>query len=183
MMTLALPVIAVVVLLIKLTEGGQVLYTQTRCGLNGRRFKLYKFRTMVEGAEDRKQDLLHLNEMSGPVFKLSSDPRVTNLGRFLRRFSLDELPQLWNVLRGDMSLVGPRPPIPAEVANYQRWQRRRLSMKPGLTCLWQISGRNQLDFDHWMQLDLEYIDHWSPWLDLKILAKTVPAVLSGRGAS
>jgi exopolysaccharide biosynthesis polyprenyl glycosylphosphotransferase len=182
-LVLALPVVLGIALLIKLTAGGAVLYRQTRCGLNGRRFTLYKFRTMVEGAEERQRELLHLNEMDGPVFKLKQDPRVTRLGRFLRRFSLDELPQLWNVLRGDMSLVGPRPPIPDEVARYQRWQRRRLSMKPGLTCLWQISGRNQIDFDRWMQLDLEYIDSWSPWLDMKILLKTVPAVLSGRGAS
>ncbi|MEM8994650.1 MAG: sugar transferase [Acidobacteriota bacterium] len=180
---LSLPVVLGIALLIKFTEGGRVLYTQTRCGLNGRRFTLYKFRTMVEGAEAKQSELMHLNEMNGPVFKLSRDPRVTFLGRFLRRFSIDELPQLWNVLRGDMSLVGPRPPIPDEVARYQRWQRRRLSMKPGLTCLWQISGRNHIDFDRWMELDLQYIDSWSPWLDMKILLKTVPAVLSGRGAS
>jgi len=181
---LALPVVLVIAVAIKLSQGGgRILYKQTRCGLNGRRFTLYKFRTMIEGAEERQKDLLHLNEMNGPVFKVREDPRVTPLGRFLRRFSLDELPQLWNVLRGDMSLVGPRPPIPDEVAKYQRWQRRRLSMKPGLTCLWQISGRNQIDFDRWIHLDLEYIDTWSPWLDMKILLKTVPAVLSGRGAS
>jgi exopolysaccharide biosynthesis polyprenyl glycosylphosphotransferase len=183
LLVLSAPVVLGIALLIKLTAGGEVLYRQTRCGLNGRKFTLYKFRTMVEDAEERQRELLHLNEMNGPVFKLSKDPRVTAFGRFLRRFSLDELPQLWNVLRGDMSLVGPRPPIPDEVARYQRWQRRRLSMKPGLTCLWQISGRNQIDFDRWMQLDLEYIDSWSPWLDMKILLKTVPAVLSGRGAS
>ncbi len=183
MMALSLPVMLFIALLIKATEGGQVVYRQTRCGLNGRRFTMYKFRTMVADAEERQSDLMHLNEMTGPVFKLSRDPRVTWVGRFLRRFSLDELPQLLNVLRGDMSLVGPRPPIPSEVAKYQRWQRRRLSMKPGLTCLWQISGRNHLDFDRWMQLDLEYIDSWTPWLDVKILLKTVPAVLSGRGAS
>lgn len=183
MMVLALPVSVGIALLIKASGRGEVLFRQTRCGLNGRRFTIYKFRTMIEGADEKKGELLHLNEMDGPVFKVSKDPRVTGLGRFLRRFSLDELPQLWNVLRGDMSLVGPRPPIPDEVARYQRWQRRRLSMKPGLTCLWQISGRNQIDFDRWMQLDLEYIDTWSPWLDLKILLKTVPAVLSGRGAS
>jgi len=183
LLMLSLPVVAMIALLIKLTSSGRVLYRQTRCGLNGRRFTLYKFRTMVEDAEARQGELLHLNEMSGPVFKLRQDPRVTNFGRFLRKFSLDELPQLWNVLRGDMSLVGPRPPIPDEVSQYQRWQRRRLSMKPGLTCLWQISGRNQLDFNRWIELDLEYIDSWSPWLDLKILLKTVPAVLSGRGAS
>jgi exopolysaccharide biosynthesis polyprenyl glycosylphosphotransferase len=183
LLLLALPVVSVVALLIKLTSGGSVLFRQTRCGLNGRFFTLYKFRTMVADAEERRRELLHLNEMNGPVFKLRSDPRVTFLGRFLRRFSLDELPQLWNVLRGDMSLVGPRPPIPEEVAKYQRWQRRRLAMKPGLTCLWQISGRNNIDFDRWMQLDLEYIDSWSPLLDLKILLKTIPVVLSGKGAS
>ena len=183
LITLALPAVAIIALLLKITQGGAVLYKQTRCGLNGRRFTLYKFRTMIEDADEQKEDLLHLNEMDGPAFKLSRDPRVTTLGRLLRRFSLDELPQLWNVLRGEMSLVGPRPPIPDEVKLYQRWQRRRLSMKPGLTCLWQVSGRNQIDFERWMRLDLEYIDSWSPWLDMKILAKTVPAVLSGRGAS
>ena len=182
-MAVSMPVLLAIAALIKITGGGAVLYRQTRCGLNGRKFTLYKIRTMVEDAELQQEELLHLNEMDGPVFKLKDDPRVTWLGRFLRRFSLDELPQLWNVLRGDMSLVGPRPPIPDEVKRYQRWQRRRLSMKPGLTCLWQVSGRNQLDFDRWMELDLQYIDTWSPWLDLKILAKTVPAVLSGRGAS
>ncbi|MFP3942085.1 MAG: sugar transferase [Thermoanaerobaculia bacterium] len=181
---LALPVVGVVALAIKATSrGGTVLFRQTRCGLNGRSFTLYKFRTMVEDAEERRRELLHLNEMDGPVFKVRSDPRVTLLGRFLRKFSLDELPQLWNVLRGDMSLVGPRPPIPEEVSKYQRWQRRRLAMKPGLTCLWQISGRNEVDFDRWMELDLEYIDSWTPSLDLKILWKTIPVVLSGRGAS
>ena len=183
LLAVGLPVVLVIALIVKLTSGGGVLYRQIRCGLNGRRFTLYKFRTMVADAEARQGELLHLNEMNGPVFKLKDDPRVTWFGRILRRFSLDELPQLWNVLRGDMSLVGPRPPIPDEVARYQRWQRRRLSMKPGLTCLWQVSGRNQIDFDRWMELDLQYIDSWSPWLDMKILLKTVPAVLSGRGAS
>jgi exopolysaccharide biosynthesis polyprenyl glycosylphosphotransferase len=183
LLLLGLPVIFVIALAIKITSGGRVLFRQTRCGLNGRIFTLYKFRTMTEDAEVRRQDLLHLNEMSGPVFKLRIDPRVTALGRFLRKFSLDELPQLWNVLKGDMSLVGPRPPIPDEVKHYQRWQRRRLAMKPGLTCLWQISGRNEVDFERWMQLDLEYIDSWSPKLDLQILIKTIPVVLSGKGAS
>lgn len=177
------PLLGLVALVIKLTSPGDVLFQQTRCGLSGRLFTLYKFRTMVENAEAQRKHLLHLNEMNGPVFKLRRDPRVTFVGRFLRRYSLDELPQLWNVVRGDMSLVGPRPPIPEEVAKYQRWQRRRLSMKPGLTCLWQISGRNELDFDRWMELDLEYIDSWSPVLDFKILLKTIPVVLSGRGAS
>jgi exopolysaccharide biosynthesis polyprenyl glycosylphosphotransferase len=184
LLLLALPVVTLIAAAIKVTSGGgSVLFRQTRCGLNGRFFTLYKFRTMVEDAEERRRELLHLNEMKGPVFKLRSDPRVTWLGRILRRFSLDELPQFWNVLRGDMSLVGPRPPIPEEVAQYKRWQRRRLAMKPGLTCLWQISGRNNVDFERWMQLDLEYIDSWSPMLDLKILLKTIPVVLSGKGAS
>lgn len=183
MLFLAAPVLSLVALAIKLSSRGSVLFRQTRCGLNGREFTLYKFRTMVEGAEEQQRELLHLNEMNGPVFKVRKDPRVTALGRLLRRFSLDEFPQLWNVLRGDMSLVGPRPPIPEEVAQYERWQRRRLAMKPGLTCLWQISGRNNLDFDRWMELDLEYIDSWTPSLDLKILWRTIPAVISGRGAS
>ncbi|MEM8961812.1 MAG: sugar transferase [Acidobacteriota bacterium] len=184
LLVIGTPIIVVIALIIKLSSGGgRILYRQVRCGLNGRRFVLYKFRTMVENAEQQLAELLPLNEMNGPAFKLKRDPRVTTFGRFLRRFSLDELPQLWNVLRGDMSLVGPRPPIPEEVAQYQRWQRRRLSMKPGLTCLWQVNGRNQLDFDRWMELDLQYIDTWSPWLDCKILLRTVPAVLTGRGAS
>src|SRR5438067_5083383 len=180
---IALPVITLVALAIKLTSPGSVFFKQARLGLNGRKFTLYKFRTMIEDAHERRGEVEHLNEMTGPVFKAKSDPRVTPVGRILRRFSLDELPQLWNVLRGDMSLVGPRPPIPEEVAEYHRWHRRRLSMKPGLTCLWQISGRNNVDFDRWMQMDLQYIDNWSPSLDLKILLRTIPAVLSGRGAS
>jgi len=138
---------------------------------------------MVMEAEDQRSDLQVFNEMKGPVFKMRSDPRVTTLGWFLRRTSLDELPQLLNVLRGDMALVGPRPPLPEEVSHYRRWQRRRLSMKPGITCLWQVSGRNTVDFEEWMRLDLRYIDSWSLWLDLKILLRTIPAVLSGRGAS
>jgi exopolysaccharide biosynthesis polyprenyl glycosylphosphotransferase len=181
---LAAPVIAVAALAIKLTSPGSVLFKQRRMGLNGRVFTLYKFRTMIEDAHARREEVAHLNEMNGPAFKAKDDPRVTPVGRWLRRFSLDEIPQLWNVLKGDMSLVGPRPPIPEEVASYHRWHRRRLSMKPGLTCLWQISGRNQIqDFDHWMKLDLQYIDNWSPSLDFKILLRTIPAVLSGKGAS
>jgi exopolysaccharide biosynthesis polyprenyl glycosylphosphotransferase len=182
---LALPVIGVAALLIKFTSPGSVLFKQKRIGLNGRMFTLYKFRTMIADAHARREEVAHLNEMNnGPAFKAKDDPRVTPVGRWLRRFSLDELPQLWNVLKGDMSLVGPRPPIPEEVASYHRWHRRRLSMKPGLTCLWQISGRNEIqDFDHWMKLDLQYIDNWSPSLDVKILLRTIPAVLSGKGAS
>jgi exopolysaccharide biosynthesis polyprenyl glycosylphosphotransferase len=168
---------------IKLDSPGPVLFTQVRSGLHGRRFRMYKFRSMVAGAEAQRDRLQARNEMEGPVFKMRRDPRVTRVGRLLRRTSLDELPQLLNIIKGDMSLVGPRPPIPAEVEKYARWQRRRLSMKPGVTCLWQVSGRNEVDFEEWMRLDLRYIDSWSLWLDLKILLRTIPAVLSGRGAS
>jgi len=180
---LSAPVIVLAALAIKLSSPGSVLFKQQRIGLNGRTFTLYKFRTMIADAHERLSEVSHLNEMTGPVFKAKGDPRVTSVGRILRRFSLDELPQLWNVLKGDMSLVGPRPPIPEEVRSYHRWQRRRLSMKPGLTCLWQVNGRNNVDFDRWMQMDLQYIDNWSPSLDLKILLRTIPAVLLGRGAS
>src|SRR5882757_4821719 len=183
LLLLALPAIALAAIAIRLSSPGGILFRQERMGLNGRVFTLFKFRTMFEDAHERRGEVTHLNEMTGPVFKARSDPRVTTVGRVLRKFSLDELPQLWNVLKGDMSLVGPRPPIPEEVAAYHRWHRRRLSMKPGLTCLWQVSGRNNVDFDRWMQLDLQYIDNWSPSLDLKILLRTIPAVLSGRGAS
>ena len=169
-------------ILIKLTSRGPVLFKQKRCGLNGRQFVMYKFRSMIDHAEQLRVELQSLNEMDGPVFKSSRDPRVTVIGKIIRRFSIDELPQVFNVLRGDMSLVGPRPPLPEEVARYERWQRRRLSMKPGMTCLWQISGRNEVSFDDWMKLDLTYIDNWSLLLDLKILLKTVPVVLLGRGA-
>jgi len=178
----ALIVIAVSAVLIKLFSPGPVFFKQQRCGLNGRLFVMYKLRSMVDNAEQARFEVEALNEMTGPVFKSSRDPRITPIGKFLRRFSIDELPQLFNVLRGDMSLVGPRPPLPQEVARYERWQRRRLSMKPGLTCLWQISGRNEISFQEWMKLDLTYIDNWSLALDLKILLKTVPVVLLGRGA-
>ncbi len=178
------PLMILIAASIKLTSSGPALFSQIRCGLNGRRFKLYKFRTMVVDAQQRLDEVAHLNEVEGPAFKSHRDPRVTGIGRILRRFSLDELPQLLNVLAGDMSLVGPRPPIPDEVARYERWQRRKLSMKPGITGLWQVSGRANLDdFNDWITLDLAYIDHWSLWLDLKIMLKTIPAVLSARGAA
>ena len=169
-------------ILIKVTSPGPVLFRQTRCGLNGRVFTMYKFRSMVDNAEQLRVELEAFNEMDGPVFKSSRDPRITTIGKIIRRRSIDELPQLFNVLQGHMSLVGPRPPLPQEVARYERWQRRRLSMKPGMTCLWQISGRNEVSFEDWMKLDLSYIDNWSLLLDLKILLKTVPVVLLGRGA-
>jgi len=177
-----LPVQLLAAAAIVLTSGTPVFFRQERCGLNGRHFTLLKFRTMKRDALERLSEISHLNEMTGPVFKASRDPRSTPVGRVLRRLSIDELPQLWNVIVGDMSLVGPRPPLPEEVSHYEPWQRRRLSMKPGLTCLWQVSGRNEVDFDRWMAMDLKYIDTWSTMLDLKILLKTVPAVLSGRGA-
>jgi exopolysaccharide biosynthesis polyprenyl glycosylphosphotransferase len=175
---------AVIALLIKLTSPGPVMFRQPRSGLNGKPFTIYKFRTMVTNAEQFKHELAAMNEMSGPVFKVTNDPRVTPAGKWLRKFSLDELPQLFNVLRGEMSLVGPRPLPVDEVKRFDDLaHRRRLSVKPGLTCLWQISGRNQIsDFKEWVRLDLEYIDHWSLWLDLKILLRTIPAVLIGTGA-
>jgi len=169
-------------LLIKWTLPGPVLFNQVRMGLNGRKFNMYKFRSMHQDAENRLGALKSSNEMSGPVFKIANDPRVTPVGRFIRKFSIDELPQLFNVLKGDMSLVGPRPPVYKEVLEYQRWQRRRLSMRPGITCIWQVSGRNDIGFEEWMELDLQYIDNWSFWLDLKLLFKTIPAVLIGKGA-
>jgi exopolysaccharide biosynthesis polyprenyl glycosylphosphotransferase len=176
------PVFAAIALAVKLTSSGPVLFRQTRCGLRGRPFTFLKFRSMQLDAERLKPALAPYNEMDGPAFKMTNDPRVTPLGRLLRRTSLDELPQLWNILRGDMSFVGPRPAVIEEVRQYEPWQRRRLSMQPGLTCLWQVSGRNELTFEEWMRLDLEYIDNWSLWLDLKIAFKTIPAVLRGRGA-
>lgn len=176
------PFLAVLTVLIKLDSPGPVFFKQKRVGLNGREFDLYKFRSMVTDAEQRLADLRARNEMSGPVFKMTHDPRVTKIGQFIRKTSLDEFPQFWNVLRGEMSVVGPRPPLPAEVKQYQRWQRRRLSVKPGITCTWQVSGRNNIDFDQWMRLDLHYIDNWSLWQDVQICLKTVPAVLSARGA-
>ncbi|HOB52498.1 MAG TPA: sugar transferase [Acidobacteriota bacterium] len=176
------PLFLVVPILIKLTSRGPVIYRQIRCGLYGRKFVLYKFRSMIDGAEDVLWEIRHLNEMNGPVFKMRNDPRITPLGRFLRKTSIDEIPQFINVLKGELSLVGPRAPLPDEVREYNRWQRRRLSVKPGLTCLWQISGRNEIDFDEWMKLDLQYIDNWSLWLDLKIILMTFPTVLFCRGA-
>ena len=175
------PVFLLIFVLIKLTSKGPVIFEQKRSGLNGRIFRFYKFRTMIEKAEEVKDLLEKHNEMDGPVFKMLRDPRTTSIGRFLRKTSLDELPQLFNVLRGEMSLVGPRPPIPSEVKKYEIWQMRRLSMKPGLTCLWQVNGRNRVKFDEWMALDLEYIDNWSLGLDLKILIKTFYAVLKAGG--
>ena len=176
------PFMAAIGILIRLTSPGPVIFRQVRCGLNGRRFLFYKFRSMCQNAEELKPALEHLNTRE-TVFKIPHDPRLTSIGRYLRKFSIDEWPQLWNVLRGDMSLVGPRPAVPGEVDRYQRWQRRRLRMRPGLTCLWAISGRDNVDFETWMKLDMQYIDNWSLALDWKILLRTIPHVLMGHGAN
>jgi exopolysaccharide biosynthesis polyprenyl glycosylphosphotransferase len=177
------PLLVAAIVLVKVTSRGPVLFRQERVGLHGRLFHMLKFRSMVANAEQLKARLLASNEQSGPVFKMKLDPRVTAFGRFMRKHSIDELPQLVNVLRGDMSIVGPRPPIPSEVTLYEAWQRRRLSVRPGLTCVWQVSGRNEISFRDWMLLDMRYIDHWSFAGDLGLIWKTVPVVLTGRGAS
>jgi exopolysaccharide biosynthesis polyprenyl glycosylphosphotransferase len=179
---LLLPLMLTIAAAIRITSPGPILFRQTRCGLGGRLFTLYKFRSMINNAEQLRAELHQLNELDGPVFKISDDPRITSVGRWLRRFSIDELPQLWNILRGDMSFVGPRPAVPDEVEQYEPWQRRRLRMRPGLTCIWVLEGRNHLDFNRWIQLDLAYIDTWSLWLDTKIFLRTIPIVLTGRGA-
>jgi exopolysaccharide biosynthesis polyprenyl glycosylphosphotransferase len=178
------PLMLVVAILIKVSSPGPVFFAQDRVGMNQRRFRIYKFRSMVIDAEEKKKELAHLNEIAdGPAFKMKDDPRITRIGRFIRKTSIDELPQLFNVLHGEMSLVGPRPPLPDEVKRYEWLFRKRLSVKPGITCVWQISGRSNTTFERWMQMDNEYIENWSIWLDMKILVKTVPAVLLGRGAS
>ena len=176
-----LPFMAVVALLIRITSPGPAIFRQVRCGLNGRRFVCFKFRSMCADAEARREALEHLNQKQ-TAFKIADDPRLTPIGRYMRKFSVDEWPQLWNVLRGEMSLVGPRPAIPDEVEKYKRWQRRRLRMRPGLTCLWAISGRDHLDFDTWMKLDMQYIDRWSLALDWHIILRTIPQVFLGKGA-
>jgi exopolysaccharide biosynthesis polyprenyl glycosylphosphotransferase len=175
------PLMAAVALLVRLTSPGPAIFKQVRCGLNGRRFMFYKFRSMCANAEALKAGLEHLNQKS-TAFKIPNDPRLTPLGRYLRKFSVDEWPQLWNVFKGDMSLVGPRPAVPGEVDHYQGWQRRRLRMRPGLTCLWAVEGRDKLDFETWMKMDMHYIDHWSLALDWRILLLTIPRVLTGKGA-
>ncbi len=175
------PFLALTALAVKFTSKGPAFFAQTRLGQNGAPFQVYKFRTMTTDAEEKKTSLQGHNEMSGPMFKMKNDPRITPLGKVLRKYSVDELPQLFNVLKGDMSLVGPRPALPKEVAEFAPWQRRKLAVKPGLTCIWQVSGRNNIDFEDWMKLDLEYIDNWSLWLDAKIIARTAPTVLKGTG--
>jgi exopolysaccharide biosynthesis polyprenyl glycosylphosphotransferase len=184
LLVLLSPLFVVTGLLIKVTSKGPVFFSQERVGINKRRFRLYKFRTMIADAEQKLAEIEHLNEVSGPVFKIKDDPRITAIGRILRRTSIDELPQLFNVLKGDMSLVGPRPLPVRDVDGFGKdWQRRRFSVRPGITCLWQVNGRSDLPFENWMELDMQYIDQWSLWLDLKILARTVPVVLRGSGAA
>lgn len=175
------PLLLVVAILIRWTSRGPVIFKQARCGLNGRRFTLYKFRSMIDRAEEMRPELEHLNERQ-VAFKIARDPRITPVGRWLRKFSVDEFPQFFNVLRGDMSIVGPRPPLPEEVDQYERWQRRRLRMRPGLTCLWAVAGRDRIDFNAWMRMDISYIENWSLQLDWSIILKTIPQVLAGRGA-
>jgi exopolysaccharide biosynthesis polyprenyl glycosylphosphotransferase len=183
MIILLSPLLLGVALVIKFTSPGPVLFIQPRVGMNKRSFKLFKFRSMYVNAEQRLKELAHLNEMDGPVFKIKNDPRITPIGRFIRKTSIDELPQLFNVLTGHMSLVGPRPPLLDEVNRYEWLFRKRLSIKPGITCLWQISGRNEVTFKQWMEMDKYYVENWSLWLDIEILLKTIPAVLFRKGAS
>jgi exopolysaccharide biosynthesis polyprenyl glycosylphosphotransferase len=183
LLILVSPLFLVIALLIKTTSAGPVVFVQERVGLNKRRFRMYKFRSMIANAEQCVSEIHHLNEVNGPVFKIRDDPRITSIGKVLRRTSIDELPQLINVLKGEMSLVGPRPlPVRDYEGFDQDWHRRRFSVRPGITCLWQVNGRSNLPFEKWMELDMQYIDQWSLWLDLKILARTVPAALKGSGA-
>ncbi len=179
---LLIPIIPVLAVMIKLDTPGPVFFKQDRVGKNGKLFKFYKFRSMRQDADRQKDEIESLNEKDGPIFKVRTDPRITSVGRFLRRSSLDEIPQIFNVVRGDMSIVGPRPPLPSEVENYQPWHLRRLEVTPGITCLWQISGRSQLSFNEWMRLDMEYIKHRSFRTDLAIFLKTIPAVIARKGA-
>ena len=181
-LVLLLPVIPAIAIMIKLDSPGPVFFKQDRVGRSGRVFKFYKFRSMFSGSETRRSEVAPLNEQTGPIFKMRSDPRITSVGGFLRRSSLDEIPQIFNVLKGDMSLVGPRPQMPDEAAQYEPWHRLRLAVKPGITGLWQIRGRSQISFDEWMRLDIEYIKTRSWWVDITILAKTLPAVMARRGA-
>ena len=177
------PLILIVSMLIKLESKGEVIFKQKRVGLNGKEFYMYKFRSMVINAEELKEQLESQNEMSGPMFKIKDDPRITNVGKFIRKTSIDELPQLINVIKGDMSLVGPRPSLPKEVKKFEQWMMERLEVKPGLTCIWQISGRNNIDFEDWMKLDIKYVRERSFKLDMKLILKTVLVLLGDKNAS
>ena len=177
------PLFIVIAIIIKLTSKGPVFFSQKRVGKYGREFDMYKFRSMVVNAEELKEKLAAQNEMSGPMFKMKDDPRVTKVGKFIRKTSLDELPQLWNVLKGDMSLVGPRPSLPKEVAQFEDWMHKRLEVKPGLTCYWQVSGRNNIDFEDWMKLDIRYVEEKNLWIDIKLIFKTVGVLFGDKNAA
>ena len=177
------PLFIIIAIIIKTTSKGPVFFSQKRVGKNGKEFDMYKFRSMVVNAEELKEKLAAQNEMSGPMFKMKDDPRVTKVGKFIRKTSIDELPQLWNVLKGDMSLVGPRPSLPNEVAQFEDWMHRRLEVKPGLTCYWQVSGRNNIDFQDWMKLDIRYIDEKNLWIDIKLIFKTIFVLFGDKNAS
>ena len=176
------PVIIIVSLIVKFTSKGPVFFSQKRVGKNGIEFDMYKFRSMVVNAEELKEKLASQNEMSGPMFKMKDDPRITKVGKFIRKTSIDEIPQLWNVLRGDMSLVGPRPSLPKEVAQFDSWMHKRLEVKPGLTCYWQVSGRNNIDFEDWMKLDIRYVNERNFWIDIKLIFKTVFVLFGDKNA-
>ena len=176
------PVIAIVACAVKFTSKGPIFFSQKRVGKNGKIFEMYKFRSMVVNAEELKEKLAHQNEMSGPMFKMKDDPRVTKIGKFIRKTSIDELPQLWNVLKGDMSLVGPRPSLPKEVKQFENWMYKRLTVKPGLTCYWQVSGRNNIDFEDWMKLDISYVEDRNLWIDIKLIFNTVFVLFGDKNA-
>ena len=176
------PIIAIVACAVKFTSKGPVFFSQKRVGKNGELFEMYKFRSMVVNAEELKENLEEQNEMSGPMFKIKDDPRVTKVGKFIRKTSIDELPQLWNILKGDMSLVGPRPSLPKEVEQFDNWMFKRLSVRPGLTCYWQVSGRNNIDFEDWMKLDCRYVDERNLWIDIKLIFKTVFVLFGDKNA-
>ena len=176
------PLFIIIAIIIKFTSKGPVFFSQKRVGRNGKEFDMYKFRSMVVNAEELKEKLAAQNEMSGPMFKMKDDPRVTKVGKFIRKTSLDELPQLWNVLKGDMSLVGPRPSLPKEVAQFEDWMYKRLEVKPGLTCYWQVSGRNNIDFEDWMKLDVKYVEERNLWIDIKLIFKTVGVLFGDKNA-
>ena len=176
------PLFIIIAIIIKMTSKGPVFFSQKRVGKNGKEFDMYKFRSMVVNAEELKEKLAAKNEMSGPMFKMKDDPRVTKVGKFIRKTSIDELPQLWNVLKGDMSLVGPRPSLPKEVAQFENWMYKRLEVKPGLTCYWQVNGRNNIDFEDWMKLDIKYVNERSTWIDIKLIFKTIGVLFGDKNA-
>ena len=176
------PLFIIIAIIVKFTSKGPIFFSQKRVGRNGKEFDMYKFRSMVVNAEELKEKLAAQNEMSGPMFKMKDDPRVTKVGKFIRKTSIDELPQLWNILKGDMSLVGPRPSLPKEVAQFEDWMYKRLEVKPGLTCYWQVSGRNNIDFEDWMKLDIRYVEEKNLWIDIKLICKTVFVLFGDKNA-